>query len=387
MIQYGKHHIFEDDINAVKKVLKSDYITQGPKVTEFEKSICNYTKSKFAIAVNSGTSALHISCLSIGLSQGDYLWTSAVSFVASANCAIYCGAKVDFLDIDEFSWNICLENLQKKLVKAKKEKKLPKAIVVVHLTGVPCNLKEISSLCKKYNIRIIEDACHAIGGSYKGSKIGACKYSDITTFSFHPVKNITTGEGGACLTNNKNLADKMRLLSSHGIVKDKLYLKDKNNGAWFYEQQILGFNYRISDINAALGISQFRKLDYFIKKRRKIAKQYRSLLSNLPVKLPINDKNLEFGHHLFVIRIDRKKVKKSHKLIFKELHSKGIKVNLHYIPIYMHPYFKKKYNYNLRDLMESYKFYKETVSIPNYYGLSKNQQYRFINLLKGYVSK
>ena len=290
MIPYSRQQISQIDVKNVIRVLKSKLITQGKKVEEFENKLANFCKSKFAVTTNSATSALHISCISLGLSKNDYLWTVPNTFVASSNCALYCGAKVDFVDIDPITNNISIHELKRKLKISKLKNKLPKILVVVHFGGHPCNLKEIKNLSKKYKFKIIEDASHALGAKYKNEKIGSCKYSDVTVFSFHPVKSITTAEGGSALTNNKKLYENMSMLRTHGITKDKKKFKNKKNSdPWYFEQQLLGFNYRMNEIEAALGISQLKSLNSFIKKRNKIAKIYDKHLSDLPIIIPRKD--------------------------------------------------------------------------------------------------
>ena len=279
MLPYGKQDIVQTDINAVLDVLKSDFLTQGPKVPLFEKSVSDYCGAKYGIAVNSATSALHIACLALCLEKGDWLWTSPNSFVASANCGLYCKAKVDFIDIDAQTYNISVDKLEKKLIQAKKENKLPKVVIPVHFSGQSCDMRGIYKLSKKYGFKIIEDASHAIGGKYLDQPIGGCQYSDITIFSFHPVKIITTAEGGMATTNNVQLAEKMNLYRSHGITRDKRLMKKSLNESWYYQQIDLGFNYRMTELQAALGISQMKRLDGFIKKRHIAISAYKSLLS------------------------------------------------------------------------------------------------------------
>ncbi|MBT4945932.1 MAG: UDP-4-amino-4,6-dideoxy-N-acetyl-beta-L-altrosamine transaminase, partial [Candidatus Marinimicrobia bacterium] len=286
MIPYGHQDISEENIKAVVEVLRSDYLTQGPAVPAFEQAICDYTEAKYGVAVNSGTSALHIACLALGLGEGDWLWTTPITFVASANCGLYCGAKVDFVDIDPISWNLSAEKLEEKLKEAEREGKLPKVVVAVHLCGLSCDMEKISNLSKQYGFSIIEDASHALGGQYQEKNIGNGQYSDISTFSFHPIKNITTGEGGMAVTNNIQLAEKMRRLRSHGITSDPALMTGPKHGLWYCQQIELGFNYRMSDVHAALGISQLKRLDEFIANRRSIAKRYDQALSGLSLQLP-----------------------------------------------------------------------------------------------------
>ena len=278
MIPYGKQEILQNDIDQVIEVLKSDFLTQGPQVTKFENAVSNYCQAKFAIAVNSATSALHLACMSLNLNKGDYLWTSPINFVASANCALYCGAEVDFVDINPKTFNMCPLALEKKLIEAEKLSKLPKIVIPVHMCGQPCNMKAIFELSKRYGFKIIEDASHAIGASYLNNKIGSCEYSDITVFSFHPVKIITTGEGGVAVTNHSELSERIKLLSSHGITRDAKKMTHESEGQWYYQQIALGYNYRITDIQAALGSSQIKRLDHYVKIRHKLAKRYDELL-------------------------------------------------------------------------------------------------------------
>ena len=373
VLPYSRQKIDQTDIKSVIQVLKSDFLTQGSMVPKFEKLVSKKIGSKYAVALNSATSALHVGCMSLNIKKGDIVWTSANSFVASINCAKYLGAKIDLIDIDKDTFNLSTNELKKKLLLAKKNRKLPKLIIIVHFAGLSCDLKEIYKLSKKYKFKIIEDASHAIGSKYYKDKIGNCKYSDITVFSFHPVKIITSGEGGMCLTNNKILRDKMLLFRSHGITKDyKLFKKKRFQNPWYYEQQTLGYNYRMSDIHAALGISQLTKLDKFVKERNKIAKNYFKILKNLPIILPKNPKGLLSSFHLFVIRINFKKTKKTYNELFDYLRKKKLWVNLHYLPIYSHPYYNKNFNKKNFQNMETY--YKSSISIPIYPGLTFKEQ-------------
>ena len=363
MIPYGRQHISDDDIQAVVDVLKSDFLTQGPVVPAFEKAVCDYTGAQYAVAVNSGTSALHVACLALGLSKGDWLWTTSISFVASANCGLYCGAYVDFVDINNDTWNISLERLKEKLEKAKSNNCLPKVLVAVHLCGRSCNMEAIYKLSNEYGFRIIEDACHAIGGKYQGELIGNCRYSDITVFSFHPVKTITTGEGGMAVTNNKELTNSMNLLRSHGITRDPQIMQAKTEGPWYYQQVELGFNYRMTDIQAALGISQLKQIDNFVSRRNEIAISYDKLLADLPVQLPFRSEDCCSAFHLYVIRLQLDKITMTHLEVFQELRRSGVGVNLHYIPIHTQPWYQK-IGFKNGDFPRAEEYYKEAISLP-----------------------
>lgn len=365
MIQYGRQQINDDDIAAVVNVLRSNFLTQGQAVPIFESGICNYTGSNYGVAVNSGTSALHIACLALDLGKGDYLWTTPISFVASANCGIYCGAKVDFVDIDPMTWNICAQKLEEKLVQAKIDNKLPKVVVVVHLCGLSCDMKEIKRLSKNYGFSVVEDASHALGGEYINQPIGSSFFSDITTFSFHPVKSITTGEGGIAVTNNKNLAEKMMLFRTHGITKSPNQMTRSEDGKWYYEQIALGFNYRMSDLHAALGTSQLQRLDSFIDKRLEIARIYDKNFLNLPVKIQSQSENKKSAHHIYVIRVN----KDYRKRLIEGLNKFGIQANVHYIPIYSQPYFQKM-GFQAKDFPNSNAYYDEAITIPIHPGMS-----------------
>jgi len=381
VIPYGKQDINSADIDAVVDVLKSDYLTQGPQVPLFEQSISAYCGSNYSVAVNSATSALHISCLALGLGKDDWLWTSPNSFVASANCGLYCGAKVDFIDIDPITYNLSVEELEKKLIKAKKEGKLPKIIIPVHFAGQSCDMSKIKSLSKEFGFSIIEDASHAIGSKYLGKFVGGCQYSDITVFSFHPVKIITTAEGGLATTNCKNLAQKLRLYHSHGITRDQDLLNEKLIGPWYYEQISLGFNYRMTELQAALGISQLQRVDGFVSKRHVLKKRYDLLLEDLPLILPYQSKDCYSSLHLYPVQIDiAKKVAKSRKQIFIELRENNVGVNVHYIPIHMQPYFQNL-GFKKGDFPNSEVYYQSTLTLPMFSSMTSEQQDEVVTVL------
>jgi len=381
MIPYGKHDIQESDIEAVVKVLRSDFLTQGSVVPQFEKQLCDYTGSSYAVAVNSATSALHIACLSLGLEKGDWLWTSPNSFVASANCGLYCGAKIDFIDIDVKTYNLSIDKLEKKLICAKKEKKLPKIVIPVHFAGQSCDMKRIHSLSKQYGFKIIEDAAHAIGGRYLDGPIGGCQYSDITVFSFHPVKIITTAEGGLATTNSKKLTEKMQLYRSHGITRNQQLVTEKVDGDWYYQQVVLGFNYRMTELQAALGVSQMKRLDRFVSSRHILRKRYDMLLRDLPITIPFQHKNNYSALHLYPIKIDFKRIGKSREKIFNELRASGVGVNVHYIPIHTQPYYKQ-FGFHKGDFPNAELYYHETISIPIFHAMTMEQQDTIVGILK-----
>ncbi len=375
MIPYGKQDITQQDIDGVLEVLNSDFLTQGPKVPLFEKALMEHTGAAHALAVNSATSALHIACLALGLSEGDWLWTSPITFVASANCGLYCGAKVDFVDIDPDTYNMCPKRLEEKLIKAKDEGRLPKVVVPVHLCGQPCDMAAIGRLAKEYGFKVIEDASHAIGGRYKGQPIGNCEYSDITVFSFHPVKIVTTAEGGAALTNSKELADKMALLRSHGITRDPELMRGESHGGWYYQQVDLGFNYRMTELQAALGVSQMQRLNDFVSARHVLSKRYNEILSTLPIVLPHQLEDTYSGLHLFVIRLKVDEISLTHKQVFDALRENGIGVNLHYIPVHTQPYYKSM-GFSEGDYPESESYYREAISLPMFHTMTIEQQDR-----------
>lgn len=373
VIPYGKQEITQQDIDGVIEVLKSDFLTQGPKVPEFEQALIKHTGANYALAVNSATSALHIACLALGLGEGDWLWTSPITFVASANCGLYCGARVDFVDIDPATYNMCPKKLEEKLISAQAKGTLPKVVVPVHLCGQPCDMQAIHNLAKKYDFKVIEDASHAIGGKYHDKPIGNCEYSDITVFSFHPVKIITTAEGGAVLTNNRTLADKMSLLRSHGITRDPDQMDGESHGAWYYQQIDLGYNYRMTELQAALGVTQMVRLEQFVSARHSLAKRYDFLLRDLPVVLPFQLEETYSGLHLYAIRLELDKISRSHRQVFEALRDNGVGVNLHYIPVHTQPYYQKK-GFKLGDFPESEQYYREAISLPMFHGMTEEQQ-------------
>ena len=374
-INYSKHNISKKDIKSVIKVLKSDFLTQGPSVKFFEKKIKKIVSAKYAFAVNSATSGLHVACMSIGISKNDVVWTSPNSFVASSNCALYCGAKIDFVDIDLKNYNLCPTKLENKL-KSTKKKNLPKAIVLVHFAGYATNLERIKRLSKKYNFKIIEDASHALGGKYKNSYIGNCQFSDVCVFSFHPVKSITTGEGGLITTNSKKISAKINLFRNHGINRDKKFLLNKTLKINHYEQIELGFNYRMSDIEAALGISQANRLTKFIHKRMSVAKFYDKELINLPIQKPIFSKDSSW--HLYVILLKNNSIRKK---LFEFLKKKKINCQIHYIPIHIHPYYKK-IGFKKKDFPNSVEYYERCLSLPIFFDLKFSAQKKIISLIK-----
>jgi len=402
MIPYGRQQIDQADIDAVVAVLRSDFLTQGPKVPEFENVVADYCAARHAVAVNSGTSALHIACLALDLGPGDLLWTSPITFVASANCALYCGAGVDFVDIDPKTCNLCPKALEEKLCEAQKTGRLPKVVVPVHLSGQPCDMAAIHALSRKYGFRIIEDASHAIGGKYKNEPIGNCRYCDITVFSFHPVKLITTGEGGIATTNDPALAKKMDLLRSHGITRDPAQMTHAPDGPWYYQQIALGFNYRMTDIQAALGISQMSRLDEFVTRRHELAQRYDRLLVDLPVILPHQHPDGSSAWHLYVLRIKpgtspenttqnaggqsliqnlSLNSSQTHEQIFEYLREKQIGVNLHYIPVHLQPWYTRM-GFAAGMFPDAEKYYQEAITLPLFPAMTEEQQDKVINTIK-----
>ena len=384
-IPYGKQNINQQDIDAVIAVLKSDWLTQGPMIERFEQAVAAYCQVSYAVAVSSATAALHLSCLALNLESGDRFWTSPNTFVASANCGLYCGAKVDFVDIDPVTYNLSIDELEKKLILAEKNNGLPKVIIPVHLAGQSCAMDRIYALSKRYDFKIIEDASHAIGGRYKHKFIGCCEFSDLTVFSFHPVKIITTGEGGMILTNQEILYEKLIRLRTHGITRNENLMTTQSHGSWYYEQLELGFNYRITDIQAALGMSQMQRLDEFIKRRRFLAQRYHQLLTDLPLILPWQHPDTESSWHLYIIRLKLDKINKTHRQVFEALRQAQIGVNLHYIPVHTQPYYQQL-GFKWGDFPEAEKYYQEVISLPLYYGLAEKEQDKVISILKKIIS-
>ena len=378
MIFYGKQSIDENDIDAVVEVLKSDFLTQGPAIEKFDKCVAEYCGAKYAVAVTSATAALHISCLSAGLGKDDILWTSPITFTASANCGRYCGADVDFVDIDPSTYNMSIAELEKKLQAAEIK---PRVVVPVHLAGQSCEMDKIYKLSQKYGFKVIEDASHAIGADYKETKVGCCKYSDMTVFSFHPVKIVTTGEGGMVLTNDKDLYEKLVLYRSHGITRDPKLMTGTADGPWYYQQIDLGFNYRMTDMQAALGYSQMQKVNEFVSKRRYLAKRYNELLKNINgIQLPDQNEDTKSSWHLYVVRVDFSKISKTKNQIFAEMKEKGICLNLHYIPVHTQPYYENL-GFKGGDFPNSEKYYEEAFTLPLYYSLTDEQQDHIVKSL------
>lgn len=402
-IPYGRQQVTEDDIAEVVKVLRSDRLTQGSVVPKFEAAIANYCGVNHGVAANSATAALHIACLALGVRQGDRVWTSAITFVASANCAVFCGASVDFIDIDPKTYNLSIDCLREKLIVAQAEGKLPKVLVAVHYAGQSCDMKAIRSLADQYGFYVIEDASHAIGAWYRTrydssakttrpglegfEPVGNCRFSHIAVFSFHPVKIITTGEGGMAMTNIEELANKMRCLRSHGVVVSPETAGELAEGEiWNYRQLELGFNYRLSDIHASLGLSQMGRLDDYVAKRHEMASRYDAQLADLPLTVPWQHPDCYSSYHLYPIRIGRGQTTKSRREIYDALRSAGIQVNLHYIPVYRHPYYKK-FGFEEGYAPESERFFRDMITLPLFPTLSKEDQDQVIAKLKGALAK
>lgn len=380
MIPYGRQDINQADIDAVVEVLRSDFLTQGPAIPAFEKAVADYCGIRHAVAVNSATSALHIACLALGVGKGDVVWTTPITFVASANCALYCGAQIDFVDIDSRTYNMSVERLAEKLEHAKKIGRLPKVVIPVHLCGQPCDMAGIHALSQEYGFKIIEDASHAIGGRYKGESIGNCRYSDITVFSFHPVKIITTGEGGMALTNDPRLGGFMARLRSHGITRDPAEMTCAPDGPWYYQQIDLGFNYRMTDMQAVLGMSQMQRLDNFVTKRHELASRYDEMLKNFPLTTPWQHADSYSGLHLYVVRLHAEGSRLSRREVFERLRVNGIGVNVHYIPVYRQPYYANL-GFNPSDFPEAEQYYAEAISLPLFPGLTEEQQLEVVHRL------
>jgi len=381
VIPYGRQDIRQEDIDSVAEVLRSDFLTQGPVVPKFEQAIANYVGASHALAVNSATSALHIACLALGLGPGDWLWTSPITFVASANCGLYCGANIDFVDIDPRTYNLCARALAAKLHIAEQQGRLPKIVVPVHFSGQPCDMQAIHELASRYGFKVVEDASHAIGGKYQNERIGSCRYSDVTIFSFHPVKIITTAEGGVAVTNHANVAEQMELLRSHGITRDPARMTASPDGPWYYQQLALGFNYRMTELQAALGLSQLQRLDAYVARRHALARRYDTLLSDLPVTLPWQHPDGYSGRHLYVIRLHLDKIRKSRREVFDTLRRQGVGVNLHYIPVHLQPYYSRM-GFKKGDFPQAEAYYGEAITLPLFPALTESQQDDVVNALR-----
>ena len=372
-IPYGRQSISEQDIRAVVEVLKSDFLTQGLTVPKFEKKVCEFTGAKHGIAVNSATSALHLACLVLDVQKGDLVWTSPISFVASANCALYCGADIDFVDIDEETLNMSTIKLEKKLIESQAAGRLPKVVIPVHMAGLSCDMEKIHQLSLQFGFKIIEDASHAIGATYRGHHVGSCAFSHITVFSFHPVKIITSGEGGMVLCNSVSLADKVRLLRSHGITREAQEMINLNDhGPWYYEQVDLGFNYRMTDIQAALGLSQMDRLSSFVNSRNKLALEYKKLLEALPVRTQILTSGCTSSYHLFIIKVPAE----DRLRLYNFLKERNIGVNVHYLPIHLQPYYQKR-GFGRGDFQVAENVYSEIITLPLFPDIS-NENINFI---------
>jgi UDP-4-amino-4,6-dideoxy-N-acetyl-beta-L-altrosamine transaminase len=383
MIPYARQDINAADIAAVGEVLKSNLLTQGPVVPIFEQEVANKCSAQYAIAVNSATSALHLACLAMDLGPGDWLWTSPITFVASANCALYCGARVDFVDIDKLTFNLCANALEQKLIQAERDGCLPKIVVPVHFAGQPCDMKAIHALSQRYGFKIIEDASHAIGGAYQGAPIGNCYYSDVTVFSFHPVKIITSGEGGMVLTNNELIAERVRLLRSHGITRDAAFMTELSPDPWYYEQLELGFNYRMTDIHAALGLSQLQRLEDFVTRRHQLAQRYNENVSVLPLIAPYQAPGNHSSMHLYVIQLNKTHITRSE--LFNAMRKQEIIVNVHYFPVHLQPYYKKL-GFKEGQFPAAEHYYSQAITLPLYPAMSNEQQDRVIAVLHDYLA-
>ncbi|EOQ88049.1 UDP-4-keto-6-deoxy-N-acetylglucosamine 4-aminotransferase [Leptospira yanagawae serovar Saopaulo str. Sao Paulo = ATCC 700523] len=381
MIPYGKQSINDEDINSVIEVLKSDFLTQGPIVEKFELAVASYCDAKYAVSVSNATAALHISCLALGLKKDKIAWTSPNTFVATSNSVLYTGANIDFVDIEPDSYNLSIEELKKRLVEAKAVGKLPDVLLPVHFSGQSCKMQEINQLSKEYGFQVIEDASHAIGARYNNKPVGNCEYSDLCVFSFHPVKIITTGEGGVITTNRKDLYELLIRLRSHGITRNPELMTKEPDGDWYYQQLELGYNYRLTELQAALGLSQLKRLDEFVIRRNQIAERYNLLLKDFPVKLPSLTENIYSSYHLYVIKIDSFKCDKSHKEVFSDLRKRGIGVQLHYIPVHTQPYYQSL-GFKNRSFPESEAYYSAAISLPVYFELKDSEQDKVVDTLR-----
>lgn len=385
MIPYGRQDVAHADIDAVVDVLRSDFLTQGPVVPRFEQAVANYCGTSYAVAVNSATSALHIACLALGLGPGDWMWTTPITFVASANCGLYCGANVDFVDIDPETLNLCPLALERKLLEAEQSGRLPKVVIPVHLCGQPCNMQAIHVLAQRFGFKVIEDASHAIGGRYLDEPVGTCRYSDVTVFSFHPVKIITTAEGGMALTNDQGVALRMELLRSHGITREPTQMTRAADGPWYYEQIELGFNYRMTELQAALGLSQMTRLDDYVERRHELARSYEGLLDGLPIKLPAQKADGHSAFHLYVIRLQLDKITCTHREVFERMRHSGIGVNVHYIPVHTQPWYARM-GFRPSDFPQAMSYYQEAITLPLFPTLSILQQQAVVTALRQAVA-
>ena len=380
MIPYGRHDVTQADVDAVVKVLRSDFLTQGPAVPRFEQAVAAQVGVKHGVAVNSATSALHIACTALGLGKGDLLWTVPNTFVASANCGLYCGADVDFVDIDPDTWNLSVPRLTEKLVRAQERGRLPKVVVPVHFSGQPTEQEAIWQLAKQYGFKVLEDASHAIGAARNGEPVGSCRWSDITVFSFHPVKIVTSGEGGMALTNDDALAESLAMLRSHGITRDPRRWQEPDGAAWHYEQQMLGFNYRMIDIQAALGVSQLQRLAAYVERRNALARRYDAALQSLPLQLPTVLAGNRSAFHLYVVRVKPGEARKSHRFVFDELRRRGVGANLHYTPVHLQPYYRRL-GFSPGQFPEAERYGQEAITLPLYPNLTDAMQDQVVEAL------
>jgi UDP-4-amino-4,6-dideoxy-N-acetyl-beta-L-altrosamine transaminase len=377
-IPYGRQSIGEDDVRAVAEVLRSDFLTQGPAVPAFESAVAAYCGAAHAVAVSSATSALHLACLALGVGPGDSVWTSPITFVASANCARYCGAEVDFVDVDPVTWNLSVAALAERLERAARSGKLPKVVIPVHLGGAPCDMPAIADLARRYGFRVIEDASHAIGARCRGEPVGGCAHSDVSVFSFHPVKIITTGEGGMAVTNDPALARRMALLRSHGVTRDPAEMTEPPHGGWYYQQVALGFNYRMTDIQAALGRSQLAHLDEWIEARNRLADRYDRALAELPLVTPTRPEGGRSAFHLYVVLV--KGGASMRRQVYDHLREHGVGVNVHYIPVHLQPDYRRL-GFEPGAFPEAERYYERALSLPMFPALTGAQQRRVMDLL------
>jgi UDP-4-amino-4,6-dideoxy-N-acetyl-beta-L-altrosamine transaminase len=385
MIPYGRQSIDQGDIDAVVEVLKSDWLTQGPSIDRFEAAVAERCGARHAVAICNATAGLHIACMALDLGHGDWLWTTPNTFLASANCGRYCGANVDFVDIDARTWNMDAEKLAEKLVEAERLGRLPKVVVPVAFSGQSCNMARIKALSQQYGFAIVEDASHAVGASYQGKPVGCGDYADMTVFSFHPVKIITTGEGGIVVTNSDDLADRLRKARSHGMTREPDEMHEPSHGPWYYEMVSLGYNYRLTDIQAVLGLSQLKRLDDFLARRRELAARYDQLLADLPLQLPTRQAGAESAWHLYVVRIRREVVSKPYEVIFDALRAAGVGVNMHYIPVHLQPYYRQ-FGFQAGDFPEAERYYGEALTLPMYADLSDAQQDNIVAALRAVLT-